>query len=102
MIKQKTAYEILAWLEFRRGLFRSSRRGISSPAELDRTGLPQPHLLQRRRQGWSLRGVGGAATVLRGSPSGVQIAALVGVRRVARTSSAPPPTWPPGTIASSA
>ena len=37
-----------------------SRRDLPRPAHLGRAVLPQPHLLQRGRQGRALRGVGGA------------------------------------------
>src|SRR3712207_7807441 len=52
---------IQGWLFQRQGRLhpggreRLSRRAIRGPTELDREGLPQPDLLQRGRQGWSLR-----------------------------------------------
>ena len=48
-----------------------------APAQLGREGLPQPHLLQRGRQGRPLRRLGRAAAVLRGSAGGVRLTALV-------------------------
>ena len=38
------------------------RRDLRGPAQLGRAGLPQPHLLQRGRQGRPLRRLGGAAS----------------------------------------
>ena len=52
---------------------RLSGRAVSSAAELGRTGLPQPHLLPRGRQGRPLRGLGTAATLFRRSPRGLQL-----------------------------
>ena len=58
---------------------RLSRRALSGPAELGRTGLPQQsHLLQRARPRRPLRGVGTAATLLRRDAGRVPIAPLVG------------------------
>src|SRR6266542_1157192 len=55
---------------------RLSRRALSSPAQLGRAGVPQPHLLQRARQGRPFRGLGAAGTLLVGGPSCVQITSL--------------------------
>ena len=46
------------------------------PAQLGREGLPQPHLLQRGRQGRPLRRLGRARAVRDRDPGGVQVAAL--------------------------
>jgi hypothetical protein len=43
---------------------RLSWRAMSSPAELDRAGVSQAHLLQQARQGRPLRGAGTAAALL--------------------------------------
>ena len=47
-----------------RGRDRLPRRAVPGAAELGRAGVPQPHLLQRGRQGRPLRRVGAAAAVL--------------------------------------
>ena len=41
------------------------------PAELDRAGLPQPHLLQQARQGRPLRGLGAAGPLPPRAPRGL-------------------------------
>ena len=51
------------------------RRDLPGPAQLGRAGLPQPHLLQRGRQGRPLRRLGGARAVRDRDPGGVQVAA---------------------------
>jgi hypothetical protein len=60
------------------------RRDLADPAQLGREGLSQPHLLQRGGQGRPLRGLGGAATLLRRGSRGVQLTALVGGRQRAQ------------------
>ena len=52
------------------------RRDLSRSAQLGRAGLQEADLLERGRQGRSLRRVGAAAALRRGNASGVQIAAL--------------------------
>ena len=52
------------------------RELLPGAAELDRAGLPQPHPLQRGRSRRPLRGLAGAATVLRRGPRGVPVASL--------------------------
>ena len=52
------------------------RRDLPCAAQLGRAGLPEPHLLQRGRQGRPLRGVGRAATLLRGASQGVPATSL--------------------------
>jgi pimeloyl-ACP methyl ester carboxylesterase len=66
---------------------RLSRRAVPSPAELGRPGLPQPHLLQRGRQGRALRRLGGAGALLRRGAGCIQRRradreALVGLRHI--------------------
>ena len=55
-----------------------------SPRSWVEKRLPQPHLLQRGRQGRPLRRLGRARAVLRRSPSGVPVAALTGEPEAAR------------------
>src|SRR5262249_48918850 len=50
---------------------------IPSSAKLDGARLPQPHLLQRSRQGRPLRGVGAASALQRRGPSGLPVTALI-------------------------
>ena len=52
------------------------RRDLGYPAQLGRGGLPRPRVLQRGRQGRSLRRLGGAGALLHRGPSGVPRAAL--------------------------
>jgi hypothetical protein len=47
------------------------QRAVPGAAELGRARLPQPHLLQRGRQGRSLRRLGGAGAVHRRGPRGL-------------------------------
>ena len=54
-----------------------SRRDLPGPAQLGREVVPQPHLLQRGRQGRPLRRLGGAGALLAGGPGCVQVAALI-------------------------
>jgi pimeloyl-ACP methyl ester carboxylesterase len=55
-------------------------RALSGAAELDRAGLPQPHLLQRSRHGQSLRGVAGAEPLHNGGACRIPVTALIGAR----------------------
>ena len=55
---------------------RLSRRAVPGAAQLGGAGLPQPHLLQRGRQGRPLRRLGAAAALQRGAPRRVPLAAL--------------------------
>jgi pimeloyl-ACP methyl ester carboxylesterase len=52
------------------------RRDLPGPAQLGREVVPQPHLLQRGRQGRPLRRLGRARAVRGRDPGGVQPAAL--------------------------
>ena len=52
------------------------RRAVPGAAELDRAGLPQPHLLQRARPGQPLRGLAGAGALHHRGARGVPVAAL--------------------------
>jgi hypothetical protein len=52
------------------------RRDLADPAQLGREGIPECRLLQRGRQRWPLRGMGGARAVLAGDTGGVLIAAV--------------------------
>jgi hypothetical protein len=65
---------------YHRGRSRSpspcSRRDLPGAAQLGRKGLPQPHLLQRGRQGRLLRGVGGARAVLCRGARGLLLPAI--------------------------
>ena len=68
------------------GLHRLPRRDLQSTAQLGREGLPEPHLLQRGRQGRALRGVGGARALRRGDAGCLQLAApMTGRRRLMPT-----------------
>ena len=49
------------------------RRIQATPAEPGGARLPQPHLLQRSRQGRPLRRLGAAAALHRGNPRGIPI-----------------------------
>ena len=51
-------------------------RDLAHAAQLGRGVLPERRLLQRGRQGWPLRRVGGARALQQGDARGVQIAAL--------------------------
>jgi pimeloyl-ACP methyl ester carboxylesterase len=73
---------------------RLSRRAVSSAAQLGAAGLPQPHLLQRSRQGRPLRRLGAAAALRRGDPRSVPLTALA--RCTARIS--PKPRQRPRTV----
>ena len=53
---------------------------FAAPAQLGRSGLSQPHLLQRGRQGRALRRLGRAGALLRRDASCVQVTALIGGR----------------------
>jgi pimeloyl-ACP methyl ester carboxylesterase len=53
-------------------------RALSGAAELDRAGLPQPHLLQRSRQGQPLRGLAGAEPLHDGGACRIPVTALIG------------------------
>ena len=55
------------------------RRDLCGPPQLGRDRVPQPHLLQRRRQGRPLRGLGGAGALLDRGAIRVQVASLKGV-----------------------
>ncbi len=59
---------------------RLSGRALSGPAELDREGVSQAHLLQQARQRRPLRGVGTAGAPGVGPARGVQVATVVGLR----------------------
>ena len=59
-----------------RRLHRVPGRALPAAAALGEPRLPQPRLLQRGRQGRSLRRLGRAATVFRRAPRGVPVAAL--------------------------
>ena len=78
-------WEYKGWLLQREGRVhpgcrnRLPRRAVSGAAQLGRAGLPQPHLLQRGRQGRPLRRLGGAGALQRRGPSGVPVTALIGV-----------------------
>src|SRR5262249_28240464 len=63
-----------------------SRRDLPCAAKLVRTRLSQAHLLQRGRQGRSLRGVGTAQTIQQRNARGVQIPASIDLRAVRNTS----------------
>ena len=52
------------------------RRDLPGPAPLGEERLPQPHLLQRGRQGRPLRSLGRARPVLDGDASGVPISSI--------------------------
>ena len=52
------------------------RGDLADAAQLGRTGVPQRHVLQRGRQGRALRGVGRAATLLRGDARLLPVTAL--------------------------
>jgi hypothetical protein len=58
-------------------LHRLPRRNLADPAQLGRELLPQRHLLQRGREGRSLRRVGGAGALLRRDASRLQVTALI-------------------------
>ena len=60
------------------------------PAELDRAGVSQAHLLQQGRQGRPLRRLGAAAALRGRGARGVQVAALGGRVRTSCTTSAHP------------
>jgi len=57
------------------------RRDLPDPAQRGRAGVPQPQLLQRRRQGRPLRRLGRARTVRDRSPRRVPTAPLAAGRR---------------------
>jgi pimeloyl-ACP methyl ester carboxylesterase len=74
------------------------RRDLANPAQLGRCGLPQRQLLQRGRQGRTLRRVGRARALLRRGPRGVQVTALTGGggrRARSRTTRGPSPQRSP-------
>ena len=53
------------------------RRDLGLPPQLGRGGLPRPRLLQRGRQGWPLRRLGGAAALLHRGAGCIQLTALI-------------------------
>ena len=55
-------------------------RALSGSSELDREGLPQPHLLQRGRRRQPLRGLARAGPLHDRGPGRVQVPALIGAR----------------------
>ena len=57
---------------------RVSSRALSGAAELDRAGLPSPHLLQRSRQGQPLRGPAGAEPLHDRGAGRIPVTALIG------------------------
>ena len=61
----------------RGGRERLSRRELPSPAQLDRTGVSQPYLLQPARPRRPLRGLGTAATFLSRGPRRLQATAQI-------------------------
>ena len=67
------------------------RRDLPGPAQLGRAGLPQPHLLQRGRQGRPLRRLGGAGALRHRGSGSVQVASLEEVVMAASTNT---PTAP--------
>ena len=77
------------------GRQRLPRRALPGSAELGRAGLPQPHPLQRARQGRPLRRLGTAGAALRGGPRGVPVAAVAHAPARGRWPRRPPPA-PPG------
>jgi pimeloyl-ACP methyl ester carboxylesterase len=60
-------------------------RAVSGTAQLDRAGLPPPHLLPRSRQRQPLRGLAGAGPLHHGTPRGVPAAALTKARNASWT-----------------
>src|SRR5262249_17900355 len=52
---------------------RLPERAVPGAAELDRGGLPEPHLLQRSRRGQPLRGLAGARDLHERAPRRVQV-----------------------------
>ena len=66
------------------------RRDLGFPAQLGRSGLPRPRLLQRGRQGRTLRRLGRAGAVLIRTPCCLQVTALTG-SPAARTEPCAPP-----------
>ena len=67
------------------GRERLSRRELPGAAQLDTAGVSQPHLRQRGRQRWALRGLGTAATLFRRGPRGPQTAAQMAAKSTERT-----------------
>ena len=62
-------------------LHASSPARSTGPRAAGSRGLPQPHLLQRGRQGRPLRRLGGAGALLDRGPGRVQVTALANERR---------------------
>src|SRR5919197_882393 len=63
------------------GCERVPEGALPSAAELGREGLPQPHLLQRGREGRPLRGVAGAGAVRGRGPRGAPVDSAYGPLR---------------------
>src|SRR5205085_636064 len=72
-------------------------RDLADAAQLGRGVVPERRLLQRGRQGWPLRRMGGARAVLRRDPSGVQTASRAGSNKL--TSAVPLPQQAPEGLA---
>jgi hypothetical protein len=56
------------------------QRDLRCPAQLGRDGLPQPHVLQRGREGRPLRRLGGAAALRDRGAGGISVTALISAR----------------------